>query len=79
MTRPVPIPFAKRLPEPYECNEEGLYWCNGVCGGYFDKEETPVDRRLWVLSRAEDEEDQATHWLPFEALPMPPAAKEANL
>jgi hypothetical protein len=62
-----PVSASDCLPGPKDCNEDGMVWCSGNCDGY---ETDPEERYLWALSRIEDENGCATHWLPANALPL---------
>jgi hypothetical protein len=68
-----PVPVAERLPEPEDCcgnprNGQGQ-WCWGRVRPQTDAG-TPV---VWRLMLVECLIDEATHWLPHHALPVPGA------
>jgi hypothetical protein len=68
-----PVPVAERLPRPEDCcgnprNGRGR-WCWGLVLPQTDAG-TPV---VWRLMLVECLIDEATHWLPHHALPVPGA------
>ena len=54
-----PVPIAKRLPRPEDCDAEGKCWW----WAYYDEE--------WVLDAPPRHMPALTHWLPHHALPVP--------
>jgi hypothetical protein len=61
---PTPIPVVERLPGPEDCDAEGQCWAwnAGSCGWW-----EWVDSKMIPYSH-----DDFTHWLPANALPVPP-------
>jgi hypothetical protein len=61
-----PIPVAKRLPGPDDCDACGRCW--------WFQPETDGDFPHWVFEPDGLDRDlryRPTHWLPFHALPLP--------
>jgi hypothetical protein len=79
-----PIPISERLPKPYDpnmlglqdCDPQGRCWCGSstlMTSGWGD-EDLPYPP-FWELRTPLNE---ATHWLPWWALPLPEAALGLN-
>ena len=63
--RGVPVAVSERLPKEGDCNAEGRCWCYTPP---VDVEGMLIMNSRWILSRPDWRD---THWLPFNALPLP--------
>ena len=63
--RGVPVAVSERLPKEGDCNAEGRCWCYTPP---VDFEGMLIMNSRWILSRPDWLD---THWLPFNALPLP--------
>lgn len=60
---PTPVPVSERLPGPGDCDGEGRCW--------WGFEETDDYEASWTLRKMIGLPFDDTHWLPFNALPLP--------
>ena len=77
-TTPQPVPVSERLPGPEDCianprNGQGQ-WCWGWC---VEDSAVPFSGR-WRMMRNPWLADEASHWLPAHALPLPNNTSRSN-
>ena len=65
-----PVAVSERLPGPEDCDEQGRCWLWERDCGYSGCKWALVDR-TWSLSQSDQDLSVYTHWLPFNALPLP--------
>ena len=66
----VPVPVSERLPGPEDCDAEGRCWLwERDCG--YSGCKWALEDRTWSLSQSDQDLSVYTHWLPFNALPLP--------
>jgi hypothetical protein len=75
--RPTPQPVAvkERLPGPEDCTTNPRTSQGQWCWGWVQHDPAPYSGR-WRMMRREWLADEATHWLPANALPTPEATNE---
>ena len=65
-----PVPVSERLPGPEDCTTNPRTGQGQWCWGWVQHDPAPYSGR-WRMMRREWLADEATHWLPSSALPLP--------